>query len=406
MTQNDLPKVEIYRLHHREQFRLGIFFGFDEGLKAIAKKLRATYSKTYRCWYVDDEADALERIAVAFKNRAWVDYKAIQSRLSDEHRKQYATQFHGQKTGTLKAATPEVSRAERKIIVPKEYRNLLERRRYSANTVKTYVSMFTVFLSDHAGRQADEISEEQIKAYMNRLVKEKRVSQSTHNQMINSIKFYYEQVLGLEKKKYWIDRPRKEEKLPKVISEEDVIRLIAGANNLKHQCMIAMIYATGMRRGELIRLRLEDIDTARGQVFIRGGKGKKDRTTIWSDAMNKAYAAYLTTYKPNYWVFEGPNRSQYTDRSVGAVIRQAGQRAGIKGVTAHVLRHSFATHLMDHGTDTRVIQTLLGHERLETTAIYTHVSTKNLQKITNPLDRIISQNADRKRLLEDGDEKK
>jgi len=213
-------------------------------------------------------------------------------------------------------------------------------------------------------------------------------------------------VLGLEKKKYWLDRPRKENKLPRVLSEEDVIRVIAAANNVKHQCMIAMLYSAGLRRSELINLRLQDVDMNRKQVWVRGGKGKKDRVTLLSAHLIVALNHYLDKYKPNYWLFEGLRRKQYSANSLGAVVKQSAARAGLNRVTPHMLRHSFATHLMDHGTDTRVIQSLLGHQSIETTQIYTHVTTRNLQKIVNPLDQIFSSNADHKRLIGNDDDKK
>jgi integrase/recombinase XerD len=204
-----------------------------------------------------------------------------------------------------------------------------------------------------------------------------------------SIKFYYEKVLGLEKKKYWIPRPRKETKLPVVASEEEVLRLLVASDNLKHQCIMGMLYSSGLRRGELVDLQLKDINFDRRQVFVRAGKGKKDRTTILSDRMVIALVKYLDVYKPDKWLFEGQDGLQYSGQSIGNLVRKAAVKAGIKTKMApHVLRHSFATHLMDKGTDIRYIQELLGHKSLETTAIYAHVSTRDLSKIKSPLDAI------------------
>jgi len=209
----------------------------------------------------------------------------------------------------------------------------------------------------------------------------------------NGLKFYYEKVLGLQKQTYWIPRPRKEFKLPVVASEEEVVRIIVASENLKHQCIIAMLYSTGIRRGELIALKKADVDIDRKQVFVRGGKGKKDRTTILSDRMANALLKYYDAYKPRTWVFEGANGGQYSGSSIGKLLQRAVQKAGIdKKITPHVLRHSFATHLMDKGTDTRYIQELLGHKNLNTTAIYAHVSKKDLMLITSPLDRIFENN--------------
>lgn len=200
---------------------------------------------------------------------------------------------------------------------------------------------------------------------------------------------------------YWIPRPRKETKLPVVASEEEVIRLFVASDNLKHQCIMALLYSSGLRRGELINLRVSDINIDRRQIFVRGGKGKKDRTTILSDRMANALIKYMEEYRPKHWMFEGPNGKQYTGVSVGKIVTNAAIKAGIKTkMSPHVLRHSFATHLMDKGTDIRYIQELLGHTKLETTAIYTHVSIRDLQKIKSPLDRIFDEKALKDRRLE------
>ena len=406
----DIPyahTVQVFRLFHREKFRLGLYYPVNSELKRLAKTLTKSYSKTYKCWYVDDDPKSLDNIIAAFKGMAWVDYKEINSKLSDIELRAYKAAYYdqlGPKESLKKAAVKKVDTP--RIVIPKEYREVLIRRRYSKSTVSTYSAMFGQFVAHFAPTPPAELTEEQIKTYMNHLVEKRKLSQSTHNQAINAIKFYYEHVLGLEKKKYWLDRPRKENKLPRVLSEEDVIRVIAAANNVKHQCMIAMLYSAGLRRSELINLRLQDVDMNRKQVWVRGGKGKKDRVTLLSAHLIVALNHYLDEYKPNYWLFEGLRRKQYSANSLGAVVKQSAARAGLNRVTPHMLRHSFATHLMDHGTDTRVIQSLLGHQSIETTQIYTHVTTRNLQKIVNPLDQIFSSNADHKRLIGNDDDKK
>jgi integrase/recombinase XerD len=185
--------------------------------------------------------------------------------------------------------------------------------------------------------------------------------------------------------------PRKEYKLPVAASEEEIVRLLVAANNLKHQCVIGMLYSAGLRRAELTNLRITDVDFDRKQVMVRAGKGKKDRVSLLSERMAHVLGKYLLEYKPNYWLFEGRDRAQYSGESIGAIVRKAAVASGIKKrISPHVLRHSFATHLMDKGTDTRYIQKLLGHASLNTTAIYAHVSTRDLQKITSPLDRIFN----------------
>lgn len=266
-------------------------------------------------------------------------------------------------------------------------------RKYSQSTYNTYGVYFKQFLAAHPNQDPKDIIEEQIKRHIVATVKQHGYANKTQNQIVNAIKFYYEKVLGLRKHDYWIPRPRKEFKLPVVASEEEIIRIIVAADNLKHQCIIALLYITGLRRGELINLKKADIDIVRKQVFVRAGKGKKDRTTVLSDRMINALMKYYEAYHPKTWVFEGANGNQYSGTSVGKLLKRAAKKAGLdKNITPHVLRHSFATHLMDKGTDTRYIQELLGHKNLNTTAIYAHVSKKDLMAVTSPLDRIFEDN--------------
>jgi site-specific recombinase XerD len=269
------------------------------------------------------------------------------------------------------------------------YARKLEIRNYSKSAFTTYGYYFKQFLAAHPNQDPKDITEEQIIDHVIKTVKARNYATKTQNQIINAIKFYYEKVLGLKKKEYWIPRPRKEFKLPVVASEEEIVRMLVAADNLKHQCIIGLIYSAGLRRSELTNMRIADVDFDRYQVVIRGGKGKKDRISLLSERMATALRKYIKEYQPTYWLFEGRNRKSYSGVTIGVIVRRAAQRAGItKKISPHVLRHSFATHLMDKGTDTRYIQELLGHASIKTTAIYAHVSKKDLNKIVSPLDRI------------------
>ena len=269
------------------------------------------------------------------------------------------------------------------------YANVLQLRRYSKSAFTTYGHFFKQFLAAYPTKDPKDITEEEIIAHVIRIVKERDYANKTQNQIINSIKFYYEKVLGLEKKVYWLPRPRKVEKLPTVASEEEVIRVLMASNNLKHQCIMGLLYSSGLRRGELINLKKSDINIDRRQVIVRAGKGNKDRVTVLSDRMASALLKYYDLYNPAVWVFEGQGGNQYSGSNIAQLVRDAAKKAGVETkITPHVLRHSFATRLMDKGTDTRYIQELLGHKSLETTAIYAHVSTRDLSKIKSPLDAI------------------
>jgi site-specific recombinase XerD len=386
----DKPTVTFKREQHREQSVLSLYMPKDDALNATAKRLEAKYSVTKKMWWLPFSKKAVNKAFDAYKEMAWVDYSALQQKEKGEKDKlekrvsvASPKRSEGSKTNWTKAQKDAMW----------QYADKLRIRKYSQSTFKTYGVYFKQFLAAHPNTDPQEITEEQIISHVIATVKQHDYATKTQNQIINAIKFYYEKVLGLKKKEYWIPRPRKEFKLPVVASEEEVVRLLVAAGNLKYQCIIGMLYSTGVRREELVNLRIADVDMDRMQVTVRSGKGKKDRVTLLSQRMAIALEKYLDEYKPHYWLFEGSERTKYSGTSITKLVRDARISAGIqKRITPHVLRHSFATHLMDNGTDTRYIQELLGHASLETTAIYAHVSTKDFQKIKSPLDRIFEGN--------------
>ena len=182
-------------------------------------------------------------------------------------------------------------------------------------------------------------------------------------------------------------RARKAESLPGVFSQEEVGRLFKAVTNLKHRSILMTIYSAGLRVSEVVNLRKADILTDLGKLFIRSGKGKKDRYTLLSEKLKPLLEEYLKEYKPSYWLFEGQDHGQYSVRSVQQILRDAVRVSGVNPyATVHTLRHSFATHLLENGTDLRYIQELLGHNNPKTTQIYTHITKRGLDKIRSPLD--------------------
>lgn len=216
-----------------------------------------------------------------------------------------------------------------------------------------------------------------------------RKSDTYVNQMLNSVKFYYEVVLEMPNRFYSINRPRKKEVLPKVISKEEVKQLLDAITNLKHKCIVEILYSAGLRRNELLNLKPHHIDSKRMVIKVEQGKGGKDRLTLLSPRLFTSLRAYYKQYKPKEYLFEGPRGGQYSGSSVGNIILKAAKKAGIQErITPHTLRHSFATHLLEDKTDLRYIQSLLGHSSTTTTEIYTHVVTKNISQIASPLDSL------------------
>ncbi len=261
--------------------------------------------------------------------------------------------------------------------------------RYSESTVSVYRYMFREFLKYLYPRPLHQVTMDDITKYHHLLVVKKNVSRSYQNQSINAIKFYLEQVSGMDRTKYELERPKKEQKLPTVLSQEEIQKLFSKVRNLKHRAILVTIYSCGLRISELLNLRIGDIDSDRMEVRIQGGKGKKDRITILSPLLLKILRAYYKAHRPLEYLFEGPGGTQYSASSIRKILLRAVKRAGInKKVVVHTLRHSFGTHLLENGTNLRYIQVLMGHGSPKTTEIYTHVAQGDIHKVVSPLDHL------------------
>lgn len=272
---------------------------------------------------------------------------------------------------------------------PEEFLLKLNELRYSQQTIKTYKNALEEFINYYHKYDINSIDESKITAFLRYLVIERKVSTSYQNQAINAIKFYYERVLGGQRKVYSVDRPRKEKTIPTVLNEKEVIGLLNSIENIKHKAILITIYSAGLRISELLQLKLKDIDSERMQIRVAQSKGKKDRYTILSNKVLAVLRQYFKQYQPKVWLFEGQFGEQYSARSIQAILAMAVAKAGIKKkVTVHTLRHSFATHLLENGTDLRYIQSLLGHESSKTTEIYTHITTKGFDQIISPFDKL------------------
>ena len=273
--------------------------------------------------------------------------------------------------------------------IPTEYSELLIRKRYSQSTINTYKSYFLQFIKYFLDRNPESIMPHEINAYILDLIESRHISASQQNQIINAIKFYYEKVLERKSEFYQLSRPRKESILPNVLTLEEVQKIFRLTRNQKHKCILMTIYSGGLRRSELINLKVTDIDSKRMLIKISAAKGNKDRFTLLSEKLIIELRKYYKIYRPNNFLFEGQTGNQYSATSIEKIFRAAVNRAGIrKHVTPHSLRHSFATHLLEQGTNLRYIQELLGHASTKTTEIYTRVASNALMKIKNPLDNL------------------
>jgi integrase/recombinase XerD len=268
------------------------------------------------------------------------------------------------------------------------FKKYLNTKRYSPNTIKTYTEALQVFLTFFNDKEVSKINNQDVVNFYSSYILEKNLSISYQNQIVNAVKLYFktikETAIIVEK----IYRPKTQKLLPNVLSKEEIKKILNAHNNIKHKTMLSLIYSCGLRRSELINLKLTDIDSNRNIVVIRQSKGKKDRIAPLSLKILEMLRDYFKLYKPKVWLFEGSIAGTiYSEQSLQSVLKQALAKVNIKkAVSLHWLRHSYATHLLESGTDLRYIQELLGHNSSKTTEIYTHVSTKNIQQIKSPFD--------------------
>ena len=268
------------------------------------------------------------------------------------------------------------------------FKNYMNFRRYSQNTIKTYADALEVFFRFYKDQAPESLNIEDIINFNTSYILKKNLSASYQNQVINAIKLFYRNRFNRAMEVDFIQRPRREKRLPNVLSKNEVKSILEAPTNLKHRAMLSLIYAFGLRRSELLNLTLKDILSDRNLLFIRQSKGKKDRVVPISIKLIEMLRDYYKAFKPKTWLFEGQEvGKKYSERSIQLVLNQAVEKAKIvKPVSLHWLRHSYATHLLESGTDLRYIQELLGHSSSRTTEIYTHVSTRNLQQIRSPFD--------------------
>jgi integrase/recombinase XerD len=329
----------------------------------------ATWHQDLNCWYIPAEQFNPFGFYNFFKEYAFIDYSALKGSGS-----------LSSKTGSVQSSVQEL---------PPGYLETLRRKRYSDNTIRVYCRYFSDFEFHFSGKDLSQLDPGQINDYILFLISKNCISISQQNQRINAIKFYYEKVLGKKKLVFNIERPRRERKLPGVLDKTEIQRIINATDNLKHKCILSLIYSSGLRRNELLSLKSEDVDSKRMLIKVRSGKGKKDRYTILSVKLLELLRDYYKQYRPQIFLFEGPSATQYSATSIQNILKKSAIKAGIKKrVHIHMLRHSFATHLLEQGTSLRIIQELLGHDSIKTTEIYTHVTKTDIEKLNNPFDNI------------------
>jgi site-specific recombinase XerD len=270
---------------------------------------------------------------------------------------------------------------------------MLKLKAFSVSTIRTYINEMSQLLQAIRDIPADELKPEHLKLYLVYCYEKLKLRENTLHSRINAMKFYYEKVLGREKFFWEIPRPKKQYQLPKIISTNKILAGILTIRNLKHKTLLLMAYNAGLRVSEVVKIKLTDIDKDRMQLRIEKSKGKKDRVVPLAKTLMPILSEYIDKCNPNYWLFEGQVKgAPYNKRSAQIIFKDAFKNLGLPAnLSFHSLRHSYATHLLDNGTDIRFIQELLGHNDIKTTLRYTHVTTRDLGKIENPLDTLMRE---------------
>lgn len=280
--------------------------------------------------------------------------------------------------------------------LPPGYLEKLRQVRYSDHTMRVYTTYFKDFQEYFKDEDIDLITSGKINAYLLYLINEKGISTCQQNQRINAIKFYYEKVLGRERHCYKVCRAKREKTLPDVLSKEEVKACLdAVAVDLRFFCMFSILYSAGLRISELLALRPGDINVSRSLIRVRQGKGRKDRFTLLSRPLVRKLTEYRTLYKPSEWLFEREPGVPFTESIVSKRLKAAAREAGItKRIYPHLLRHSFATHLIEQGTDLKIVKELMGHNSIKTTEIYVHIADTFKSNIKSPLDDILEDDGE------------
>src|SRR5690606_33134327 len=361
------PNLRITRRQHRAQKIILVQFSYSQELYQRCKQLGGRYTRTHKGWWWPvrelTEGQLHKKLGVATS--------------SPDQKKEIGRPRAGNHDNLPIETGNKILKMER----------WMKQKRYSENTIGTYLSFVRQFFKKYPDRSWDAITKDLISHYNYEEFIAKRKAYGTQNQWINAIKIYLK-VHGLDHDGLQnIERPHKSHYLPDVLTPEEVKAIFRLTINLKHRTLLMLIYSCGLRIGEALELKPDDIQSKEGLIYIRGGKGQKDRRVPLSDRILQELRQYYQRYQPSEYLFEGQKGGKYSNSSAAQVLKRAVQKAGIsKSVTLHTLRHSYATHLINNGVNIQYLQEILGHKSPKTTMIYTHLSGKDIRSIRSPLD--------------------
>lgn len=373
-----MVNIVLSALFHRNKHTIAINFKFDLTIKAYIKSIEGVkWSETHKTFYIEHNALNKQKLYQALRLKNWyVDYSELPSAKIQTPKVEAKKPF---------IKLPVLLEPEQQIL--EKFKKWMQQKRLSTNTVNTYFEVTAYFLR-YAQLKQQPITVRLVEQFNYDFIVRPNKSISYQNQCINGIKKYLTYI-DTPLSSFNIERPKKPKKLPEVLSSDEVKNILDNIINLKHKTLLSLIYSAGLRIGEALQIRIADIDSKRMVIHIKSAKGKKDRYTLLSLNFLELLRLYYKTYKPKDYLFEGQKGGLYSASSAQSILKKAAKKAQIKKpITLHTFRHSFATHLLENGTDIRYIQTLLGHSSPKTTMIYTHVSETSIRNIKNPFDNL------------------
>ena len=395
MNQFFMHTITLSQREHKGEERIFVEFFYDKKINdAIRQIAGIKWSQTYKQWHLPSEKNSVNALRQKIDSLATLDISTLKKQLEEKKTKKEnnavikSISLLPKEVATQNASAKAISTINMHVLPLMEEH--LKLKAYSFSTRRTYLNEMRQLLQMLSNIPADELKPAHLKRYLVFCFEKLQLKENTLHSRINALKFYYEQVLKREKFFWEIPRPKKPIILPKLLNETELAKLFNALTNKKHKAILFTVYSAGLRVSEVVNLKLADIDSKRMQIFVQRAKGKKDRYVNLSPLLLDILRGYIkqSKPKPKAWLFESEQTGiAYPARTVQQIFTNAKHRAGIKKqVGIHSLRHSFATHLLDKGTDIRYIKDLLGHFNIKTTERYLHVSRKQLVNITSPLD--------------------
>lgn len=400
----EMPVVELTPIFHREMECIGIYFKHSAKINTLIRQhVNARWSNTKKLWYIPLDRECCNKLLLTLKDVARVEKSGLRQYLVNR-KNNIRVLVPERKTiegaATIAPPPPNVfSRGSKPALlkiqpvnahVLRDMEEHLKLKAYSAATIRTYLNEMSQLLQALKNIPADQLNSRHLKRYLLYCYEKLGLTENTLHSRMNAMKFYYEQVLKKEKFFWEIPRPKKQLQLPRFFNQNEVAAIIKAAGTIKHKVMLMLAYASGLRVSEVTAIKINDIDSSRMCILIRQAKGKKDRMVALSPVLLVMLREYWKTggLVRNGYLFPGQYAGEpYSSRSVQMVLAAAKKKAGVmKPGSVHALRHSFATHLLDKGTDVTMIQKLLGHNDIKTTLRYLHVTNRDMLQVMSPLD--------------------